>query len=185
MVSVGDDPIELVPSRYEAWRTRFRAERDRIRTALSAHSLETRLQRIEHVGSTAVPALPAKDIVDLDVVVADEAVADVSRTLERDLGGSRVENTAGWQPVFRVHDGQRFNIHVFGASDDGWKKSVVTRDVLRADPAFREEYVRLKRELTEQHDDLTEYSRGKTQFIERVLAVARADDGLAYEFAVP
>lgn len=185
MVDANDDPIELVPSRHEAWRTRFRAERDRIRAVLSATSLERQLQRIEHVGSTAVPDLPAKDIVDLDIVVADSAVDEVSRSLERELGGSRTENTDGWQPVFRARDGQRFNNHVFGLSDEGWKISVVTRDVLRRRPELREEYERLKRELTEQHDDLTEYSRGKTRFVERVLDVARTDDGLAYEFAVP
>lgn len=184
MVNVDDDPIELVPSRYESWRERYRAERERIRAVLSANSFDS-LKRIEHVGSTAVPNLPAKDIVDLDIIVADGAVAGVSRTLARELGGDRAENTDGWQPVFRVHEGQRFNGHVFGASDDGWKSSVVTRDVLRTHPELREKYKRLKRELTEQHDDLTEYSRGKTQFIERVLNVARQDDDLAYEFAVP
>lgn len=185
MVSVDDDPIELVSSRHEAWRERYRAERDRIRAVLSDRSLEGQLQRLEHVGSTAVPDLPAKDIVDLDIVVTDSAVRTVSRALERELGGSRVENTDGWQPVFRVHDSQRFNNHVFGLSDEGWKISVVTRDVLRTHPDLRKEYARLKRELTEQHDDITAYSRGKTRFVERVLAVARQDDGLAYEFAIP
>lgn len=185
MVNVDDDPIELVPSRYESWRTQFQAEQQRIRAVLSANSLETQLQRIEHVGSTAVPTLSAKDIVDLDIVVADRAVTNVSRTLEHELGGSRVENTDRWQPVFRVHDGQRFNDHVFGASDDSWKSSVVTRDVLRTHPELREKYKRLKRELTEQHDDLTAYSRGKTWFIGAVLDAARQDDDLAYGFAVP
>lgn len=184
MVNVDDDPIELVPSRYESWRERYRAERERIRAVLSADSLDS-LKRIEHVGSTAVPTLPAKDIVDLDIVVADGAVAGVSRTLERELGGDRAENTDGWQPVFRAHEGQRFNDHVFSASDDGWKISVVTRDVLRRCPELREKYKRLKRELTKQHDDLTAYSRGKTRFIGQVLDAARTDDDLAYGFAVP
>lgn len=185
MVSVDDDPIELVPSQYEAWREQFRAERERIRTVLSDQLLEHHLQRIEHVGSTAIPELPAKDIVDLDIVVADGAVADVSRTLERELGGSRVENSKGWQPVFRRHNGQRFNDHVFGESDDGWKVSVVTRDPLRGHPELRSEYERLKRELTDEHDDLAAYSRGKTRFIERVLDVAKKDENLEYAFSVP
>lgn len=93
MVSVDDDPIKLVPARYESWRTQFRTERDRIQTVLSAHSLETQLRHIEHVGSTAIPRLSAKDTVDLDVVVADSAGGTVSRTLERELSGDRVENT--------------------------------------------------------------------------------------------
>lgn len=66
----------------------------------------------------------------------------------------------------------------------GWS-SVVTRDVLQRRPELRKEYARLKRELTEQHDDITAYSRGKTRFVERVLAIVRQDDSLAYEFAIP
>lgn len=184
MVNVDDDPIELAPSQHEEWCERFAAERDRIRDVLSTHTLKTQVERIEHVGSTAVPDLAAKDIVDLDIVAVDGAVSDVSRTLEAELGGNCVENSDQWQPVFRVQNGQRFNDHVFAASNDGWKVSVITRDVLRADPDLRREYERLKRELTEKHDDLVAYSNGKTPFIERVLEVA-TEDNAAYDFTVP
>ncbi|WP_221621775.1 GrpB family protein [Halocatena pleomorpha] len=57
--------------------------------------------------------------------------------------------------------------------------------MLRTHPELREEYERLKRELTEQHDDLTAYSRGKTRFIRRVLDAARQTDDPLYAFAVP
>lgn len=185
MVKPQDDSLELVASRYETWRDRFEDERDRIADALAADSLDARVGRIEHVGSTSVPDLPAKDVVDLDVVVADDAVADVSRTLEVELGGDRYENTDGWHPLFRSADGQRFNDHVFAASDDGWKVSVVTREVLRTRPDLRAEYERLKRELAAEHDDLVAYSEGKTAFVERVLDAARTDDELTFDFAVP
>ncbi|WP_121742525.1 GrpB family protein [Natronorubrum halophilum] len=185
MVNANDDPIELVPSRGEAWREQFVAERDRVYDALADASLEAAVERIEHVGSTAVPDLAAKDVVDLDIVVADDAARDVSRTLETELGGTRVENTEGWQPVFRCESGQRFNDHVFALSSDGWKISVATRDVLAADPALRAEYEALKRELAAKHDDLAAYSTEKTAFIERVLEVAETDDGFAFQFAVP
>ena len=179
MVNADQDPIELVPSDDETWCERFVAERDRVRDALSRAGLEDDCDRIEHVGSTAVPNLAAKDIVDLDVVVADDAVSEVSRTLVDELGGTRVENSGEWHPVFREHDGQRFNDHVFAASSDGWKVSVVTRDVLAARLDRREEYERLKRELAAEHDDLVAYSEGKSAFVERLLEVARADDGIA------
>lgn len=185
MVSVRDDPLELVPSCREAWRNRFREERDRVRDVLQRRSLEARVNRIEHVGSTAVPDLAAKDIVDLDVVVADDAVAVVSRALVEDLGGDRVENGDHWHPVFREVGGQRFNDHVFAASSDGWKVSVVTRDVLRTHPVLRAEYEALKRDLAAEHDDLTDYSVGKSEFVARLLDHARVDDGLTFEFTVP
>ncbi|WP_440765711.1 GrpB family protein [Natronorubrum sp. DTA7] len=185
MVSPNEDPIELVPSRHDAWRGRFKAERERVTDALCDAALESAVERIEHVGSTAVPGLAAKDIVDLDIVVADDAVGDVSRTLESELGGDRHENSDEWHPVFRRENGRRFNDHVFAASSDGWKVSVVTRDVLETAPTLRTEYETLKRELSTEHDDLIAYSEGKTAFVERLLQFARTDDELSFEFAVP
>jgi len=185
MVSPHDDRIELVSSRYDEWRERFVAERDRIHRVLTTYDLESRLERLEHVGSTAVPELASKDIVDIDVVVADGAVGDVSNAIVAELGGDRTENTAEWHPVFRVHDGQRFNDHVFAASSDRWKLSVVTRDVLRARSDLRTEYERLKYELSAEHDGLVAYSEGKTAFIERVIAAARSSDDLTFDFDLP
>lgn len=185
MVSPNEDPIELVPSRDAAWREQFEAERDRVTDALRDAALESAVERIEHVGSTAVPDLAAKDIVDLDIVVADGAVGEVSRTLESELGGDRHENSDDWHPVFRCENGQRFNDHVFSVSDDGWKISVVTRDVLLACPDHRAEYEALKHDLAAEHDDLVAYSTGKTAFLERVLERARTDDELSFEFSVP
>ena len=166
------------------WRERFAEERDRIYDSLAAGSLEDDIEHVEHVGSTAVPDLAAKDIVDIDIVVADDAVAPVSRRLETDLGGTRLENTESWHPLFRTHNGQRFNDHVFAVSGTKWKVSVVTRDVLRKHADLCTEYEQLKRESSRETDDLTTYSRDKTAFIERLLHVAQEDD-LEFDFAVP
>ena len=185
MVSINDDPIELVPSKYDRWCDQFVAERNRILSTLTTSGLEPAIQRIDHVGSTAVPGLAAKDIVDLDIVVADDVVSDVSQVLEATLGGDRVENSECWHPVFRRQDGQRFNDHVFGASSDKWKVSLVTRDVLCMHPDLRTEYEQLKRDLAAEHDDVAAYSEGKRTFMERVLGVARANRNIQYEFVLP
>lgn len=123
MVSPHDEPLELVDSRYPEWRSLF--ERERVATTLVDRGLDD-LHRLEHVGSTAVPGLAAKNVVDLDVVVADDAVAAVSTALTTTLGGTRHENSIPWQPVFRSTEKQRFNDHVFAVSDDGWRVSVAT-----------------------------------------------------------
>lgn len=184
MVSPHDDPIVLVPSRHEAWRTAFECERSRVTDCLRSAGLESEVRRIEHVGSTALPEIAAKDIVDLDVVVEDDAVAAVSRTIEDDLGGTRHENSPGWHPVFREADGQRFNDHVFAASDDGWKVSVATAAMLRERPDLREEYEQLKREQADETDDLETYSVAKTEFIDELLDAARERD-LGLDFEIP
>jgi GrpB-like predicted nucleotidyltransferase (UPF0157 family) len=185
MVDPNEDALTLVASRPEAWREAFRAERERVRTALAARGLEERVQRIEHVGSTAVPGLAAKDIVDLDVVVADDAVQQVADAIESAVGGTRYENSESWHPVFREHDGQRFNVHVFAVSGDGWRKSVATREVLRERADLRAEYESLKRDLAAETDELAAYSRGKTALLERILDVARAGEDVTLDFEVP
>lgn len=185
MVNPHDDPIALVPSRHEEWQAAFERERDRVTDVLKQVGLGGRIRRIEHVGSTAVPELPAKDIVDLDIVVDDDAVADVSRTIETDLDGTRHTNTPGWHPVFREENGQRFNDHVFGVSDDGWRISVATAAVLRERPALRREYEAVKREQTAATEDLEEYSRAKTAFIDSMLEVARDQEDLGLDFEIP
>ncbi|MFP4629003.1 MAG: GrpB family protein, partial [Halobacteriales archaeon] len=141
--------------------------------------------RIEHVGSTTVPDLAAKDVVDLDVVVASGAVPTVARALADRLGGIRAENGPTWHPVFRRSEGQRFNDHVFDRDAPGWKVSVVTRDVLRLDPARRRAYESRKRELAAATDDLERYSRGKTSLIAETLATARDEARLAHPFEIP
>jgi GrpB-like predicted nucleotidyltransferase (UPF0157 family) len=194
MVDLHADPIELVDSQYDAWRERFEHERDRLERALEdgsnedspvEASLAGRVHAIEHVGSTAVPELPAKDIVDVDLVVADDAVPAVSDAVVDALGGTRHENSETWHVVAREHDGQRFNVHVFARRDDGWKRSVATRDVLRARPSPREEYAQLKRDLAGETDDLETYSTGKTELLEHVLRTARDADEFTFDFAVP
>lgn len=186
MVDIHDDPLELVPSRYDEWRTAFETERDRIGRVLAAVGLVESVVRIEHVGSTSVPGLAAKDIVDLDIVVADDAVTEVSRALESELGGTRMENSDSWQPVFRRSEsGQRFNDHVFAVSGDRWKTSVATREGLREYDDLRREYESLKRALAAETEDITEYSDGKTELVERILDRVRDDDALELDFSVP
>lgn len=182
MVDPHDDPIALVDSRHEEWRQLFEAERDRLERLFDRRGLATCVHRIDHVGSTAVPDLAAKDIVDVDVVVADDAVADVSKAIQADLRGTRYENTATWQPVFRRVDGQRINDHVFGHTDPGWRISVATAAVLKERGDLRSRYERLKRREAAETDDLETYSRAKTTFVADLLAVA---DGLALGFEIP
>lgn len=185
MVDPHADSIELVPSRHEEWRHAFESERDRVIGVLESSGLDRHLDRIEHIGSTAVADLPAKDIVDLDIVVSDQAVGAASSAIATELGGGRYENAAGWHPVFREHAGQRFNDHVFGHSHDGWKISVVTRDVLRARDDLRARYAALKRDLEAEHDELVPYSEAKSPFMDELLRTARTDARFAYAFDIP
>lgn len=67
--------------------------------------------------------------------------------------------------MFRGHEGQRFNDHVFALTNDGWKTSVSSRDVLRTNPSLRREYERLKRTLVTDRDDLKDTPEGKASSV--------------------
>jgi Uncharacterized conserved protein len=171
---IEDDPIELVERPRAEWRRLYERERARLEDTLDAFDLRDRVCRIEHVGSTAVAGLAAKDIVDLDVVVDDAAVEPVATAVESHLGGTRHVNTETWQPVFRRVEGERFNDHVFGQSDPGWRTSVATVAALRDDPQLRDRYERVKRREAAETEDLGEYSAGKTPVIDDALDHAAA-----------
>lgn len=186
MVDVHADPIELVESRYDEWRVAFERERERVRSVLDPAGLLESVVRIDHVGSTAVRDLAAKDIVDLDIVVADDAVEPVSTAIADGLEGTQREFSDAWHPVFRrSRAGQRFNDHVFAASSDRWKISVATREGLRRYDDLRREYEAAKRELAAETDDLTAYSVGKTDLVVEILERVREDDAVVLGFEIP
>lgn len=134
----------------------------------------------EHVGSTAVPGLAAKPVVDLMVLVADpDLVADKGR--ER-LGAD------GWCYVPPELDGQswrRFfvkpdtagrrreaHLHVIQSGQPRWTEQIRFRDALRRDGLLAQEYEDLKRRLAKQYEhDREAYTNGKAEFVAEVLRV--------------
>jgi GrpB-like predicted nucleotidyltransferase (UPF0157 family) len=159
-------PITLVDW-TPAWAERFERERARILDAVGAAALG-----VEHIGSTAVPGLAAKPIVDILLIVADvEDEAAYLPALER----------AGY--VLRVReDGHRMvrtrdlgvQVHVW--ADDDVERHLRFRDRLRASPEDRAAYERLKRELAPRAwADVNDYAEAKSALIEAILAGAPAN----------
>ncbi|RJO69247.1 dephospho-CoA kinase [Nocardia panacis] len=120
--------------------------------------------RIDHIGSTAVPDLPAKDVIDLQITVADLAAADgfrdalaaagfpVRPRITGDNPKPTPEDPAGTDATLwakRLHmsadPGRPANVHVRVAGSPGQRYALLFRDWLRADPAARAEYLAVKR----------------------------------------
>ena len=127
---------------------------------------------IEHVGSTAVPGLPAKDLIDLVAVIESddhlpEAIARLEAISYEARGSLGVEGReAFWWP-----DGEkRHHLYVSPKTSAELQAQVAFRDLLRTDPALAREYVALKRDLAERfRDDRNAYTAGKTEFIDSAL----------------
>jgi GrpB-like predicted nucleotidyltransferase (UPF0157 family) len=136
--------------------------------------------RIEHVGSTAVPGLAAKPIIDLDVVVASskdmpvaiERLQSLGYAHEGDLG------VAG-REAFRAPAAMPGH-HLYLCAQDSaaLANHLAVRDALRADPVLAQGYGRLKRRLAkEAGSDIARYVEGKTAFLRSILRASGLDEG--------
>jgi GrpB-like predicted nucleotidyltransferase (UPF0157 family) len=153
----------LIADYDPAWPAGFEAQRERIARALGDQAL-----RIEHIGSTSVPGLAAKPIVDVLVAVTDpdDEVA-FREPLERAGYELRVR-----EPGHRMFRTPARDVHVHLWADGGpdVERHIVFRDRLRASAAQREAYERLKRELAGiDWNDMNDYADAKGPFIDGVV----------------
>lgn len=151
------------------WPVQYRVEAERVAAVLGAQAL-----RVEHVGSTSVPGLAAKPIIDMLLVVADSSVeADYVPPME-DAGYTLRIREPEWYEhrLFKGPDAN-INLHVFSAGCPEIARMIDFRDHLRADAEDRELYQRTKRELAvRQWRYVQEYADAKTEVIEAIVARA-------------
>jgi len=162
--------IEIVP--YDPqWPRAFEAERDRIRSALGSLA-----RRIEHNGSTAVPGLAAKPVIDIQVSVARLQPLESFGAPLASLGYVHVPSADdGWCPFFhRPRDWPHtHHVHVVEAGGEEERRTLAFRDYLRANPAAAREYEALKRGLAAAHggenaESREAYAMAKSAFIEHI-----------------
>ena len=130
---------------------------------------------VEHVGSTAVPGLAAKPIIDVQAALPDLACAAAVAQDLAPTGWHLVPAELDARPWRRflvqvVDDHRASHLHLLLATSPRWSEQLVFRDALRADPALVREYADLKRALAEQHgSDREAYTAGKDDFVRGVL----------------
>ena len=144
------------------WPRRFDTERRRIVDALGA-----RVRGIDHVGSTAVPGLAAKPVVDIVVALDDPLDDEIKAALERAGYEHRVE-----EPDHRMFRTPQRDVHVHlwesGSAEIG--RLLAFRDRLRSDDDARRRYQEVKRELAgREWDDMNDYAAAKSAIIAEIL----------------
>ena len=157
-----------------AWPMIFATEAARLGRALGDLAL-----RIEHVGSTAVPGLAAKPVIDIQVSVPSLERPEHYRTRLAELGYTHFSLGAFdlVYPFFKkpVEWPSTHHVHLCVAGSEQERDHLAFRDFLRRNPSVAVEYAALKRELAAAHDGLTlesqeRYSLSKTEFVRSVLA---------------
>ncbi len=166
------EPVVIV-DHDPTWRVTFEALRDLILSGLRGLPVA-----VEHVGSTAVPDLAAKPIIDMDVVVPTAAhVAEAIRRLqtmgyvhEGDLGITGRE-------AFRTPQGDPMHhLYLCIADSSALREHRTFRDRLRDDPSLARRYADLKRRLAVEHGaDRASYTESKSTFIRDVLDAGESE----------
>jgi GrpB-like predicted nucleotidyltransferase (UPF0157 family) len=136
-----------------------------------AEALKVPISSVHHVGSTSVPGLRAKPLIDMVVTVHALGIKDDYLKLLAPLGYSYRDVHDSGRLFYEKRLPHRFHIHL--VEEDGWHfwRMVLFRDRLREDPLTASAYVELKRRLAEQHpDDRDMYSGGKSFFVTRCVA---------------
>jgi GrpB-like predicted nucleotidyltransferase (UPF0157 family) len=170
------DPIHIVAYDPE-WPALFERQRARLELSLTPWATGP----VEHIGSTAVPGLPAKPIVDMAVLIADhDRGAEIAPALA----------PLGWLPAPEPGDAARrrwsfcypsverrtCHLHVLEAGEPSWEILLRFRDHLRRHPADAAEYAAVKRELAAaDHHDRPRYRAGKAPFITGILRAMQSD----------
>jgi len=165
-------PVEIVD--YDPrWPFLYEMEKSSILEAAGSKILA-----IEHIGSTAVPGLGAKPIIDIMAGVEHATDADECVRLLRPIGYDNVTpqpETPDW--YYCLGKGPHsvgYHLHLVRFGSDHWDKHILFRYYLRTHPETAREYPHLKRRLTSEHGaDRLAYTAAKTPFIESVISKAR------------
>ena len=158
------------------------------------HHLVGDAHRVDHIGSTAVPGMPAKDVIDLQLAVDDIEHADdlaaqlsdggfplvrgVTQDVAHPAAGSDVDER-DWRKRLHANadPGQRVNLHLRMRNAPNWLFALRFRDWLRADPEAARRYLQVKRELADRHGrdaTIDAYAQAKEEFLVRAGADSAA-----------
>ena len=155
------------------WPAIYEEEKHRIRDA-TGH----RILAIEHIGSTVVPGLEAKPIIDMMAGVrgpddADDCIPELQNISYNDIT-PQPGNPEWYYCLGRGLHSPGYHLHLVKFMSDHWVRHLLFRDFLCAHPDVAQQYGKLKRKLAAKHGfDRTTYTEAKTSFIESVIDRAR------------
>lgn len=161
-------PVEVV-SYDESWPSAFNELRQLIENSLGNIALS-----VQHVGSTSVPGLAAKPIIDIDLTVPDSRREEDYLSALESLGFELTVREPNWHEhrMFR-HTSPRVNLHVFSSDCPEITRHLIFRDWLRNHPEDLASYAAAKHHAKQQFpDDVRSYTLAKDEVIDQIYARA-------------
>jgi GrpB-like predicted nucleotidyltransferase (UPF0157 family) len=170
MIGLEKGVVRLVPYTPE-WKQLYEMEKVSLQDRLDAYILD-----IQHVGSTSIPGMLAKPIVDIAIAIADFEEARVCIPLMEELEYEyRGEFGIPHRHYFVKGDPRTFHVHMSEIDSLEWENTILFRDYICQHTDIAKEYAQLKISLALKYpQERTAYMEGKTAFVERVIQLARS-----------
>jgi GrpB-like predicted nucleotidyltransferase (UPF0157 family) len=171
-IGLEQNKVRLSPH-SEEWRLIFEAERDTLHELLGDHIFE-----IHHIGSTSVPGLSAKPIIDILVALHRFSDMELLHQKMEKAGYEHRENGSSELRVLFVkgsEENRTHHIHFTEHQSEEWEKAFLFWNYLRTHQEELKAYEALKKELAAQYpEEREQYSKGKADFIKGIIQKARA-----------
>ena len=164
----GREPASIVVADYDdAWPARFEVLADRVRRALGP-----RVRCLEHIGSTSVPGLAAKPIIDM-LLIVDDVQDEAAFVPPLEVAGFELRVRERGHCMFRTPQ-RDVHLHVYASGRAEARDYLDLRDWLRVSSDDRTLYANVKRHLAQkQWNDMNDYADAKTDVVLDILTRAR------------
>ena len=171
MIGLESGIVRLIQYTDE-WARLFQEEKSRLLAAVGKYVLD-----IQHVGSTSIPGMMAKPIIDIAIAVNNFEEASVCVTPIEHLGYEyKGELGIPRRHYFAKGNPRTYHIHMNEISSQDWNDQINFRNYLLQHQEIAKEYAELKLKLAQQYPtDRPTYTDSKTPFIERILQLARSE----------
>ena|SRR4030042_1597265 len=159
------EEIELI-SHKEEWSQKFTNEKELLLNVFNGY-----FNQIEHIGSTSVPGLDAKPIIDIAVLINDiKDVPEIIEPLSKLEYLYKGEYDLPGRHFFVKGNPRQFHLHIVDGNTEYWKQWITFREILRGNKNIRIKYQELKKNLAMRYlSDRENYTKGKSDFINTVL----------------
>ncbi len=152
----------------EKWKDIFAEESKLISSKINKFLID-----IQHTGSTAIPGIAAKPIIDIAVAIDSLSNIDEITQILHELGYQyRGEQGIPGRHLFAKGDEENRThyLHIMEKSHHEWKNSILFRDYLKSNSKVAKEYDNLKRKLAKKYEsDRGKYTEGKSKFIQKII----------------
>jgi GrpB-like predicted nucleotidyltransferase (UPF0157 family) len=166
IIGMNKKKLELLPHN-PLWKEDFKAEKARILSAFEDSTVQ-----IEHVGSTSIPNIHAKPILDIAILCGEkglEAIINSLKNLGYDYRGQFDDEGGHFYAVLDKGDVRLCQAHIYSEANEDWFSKLKFRDVLSKNAELAKEYNDYKLQLAETISSKSEYAEIKTKWVDKFI----------------